>query len=565
MSVENGDTEPPTEPEVASARLDSWKEIAAYLKRDPRTVRRWEHLEGLPVRRHLHGKRASIYGFASEIEAWLKTRSVASREQLPKNGAPQGAAAPGLRTEQLARRTRPVFLAILPLRNLSGEPAQERFADGLTEEIITEVGQFCPKRLRVIGLTSVLQYKQSPKTIGEIGRDLGPDYVLEGGIRRYGNRVRLTARLIAARDEANIWADSYEIRLPAVFSLQQGLARQVAKTLAAELKVPAARTQHQLVFPKTAAFNAYIEARAYFLPTENEIKKNFEHLYMAIEHDPKFAPSYAELAHMYLIRLFWSFPPVVAHARVRGLASRCLELDSGLARAHTVMAGFYLLGDRNWPRAQTSSRRAIKLNPSDPWARIIRAAYHIVVEEAENAMEELEQARQLGPQSAELGQWLVLLAYCARRYDWAIERGQEMLRLDPFPSATHGVLGACHAQKGNNALAVQHCEAATQPGAAPFMVLARTASTYALVGDRDAAERLVQELVARVEKEYVRYIFLAEASVALENAEQTLDWLEKAYEQRDSLLVFLKADPRFDRLSGHPRFRKLLRRIGLQR
>jgi tetratricopeptide (TPR) repeat protein len=313
----------------------------------------------------------------------------------------------------------------------------------------------------------------------------------------------------------------------------------------------------------TSAHNAYIEGRTFFLPTDRDIKKKLESLYIAIERDPKFAPSYAELALAYFICIFRDNPPVVTFARMRELASRCLELDSSLARAHTVMAAFYLFGARNWPRAQASSKRAVKLNPSDPWARIIRAAYHIVVEEPENAMKELEQARQLGPKSAELTQWSVVFGFYARHYDWAIECGQEMLQLDPFPGSIHAVLGACFAQKGNNALAVQHCEAATALGKGPFVGHARAASTYVLAGNRTAAERLLQELVVAEEREYVRYMFLAQASVALGNDERTLDWLEKAYEQSDPLLVFLKADPSFDPLLGLPRFRRLLRRIGL--
>lgn len=179
-------------------------------------------------------------------------------------------------------------------------------------------------------------------------------------------------------------------------------------------------------------------------------------------------------------------------------------------------------------------------------------------------MKELEQARQLGPKSAELTQWLVVFGFYARHYDWAIECGQKMLQLDPSPGSIHAVLAACFVQKGDNALAVQQCEAAIALGMGPLVGQARAASTYALVGNRDTAERLFEELIATQEKEYARYIFLAQASVALGNAERTLDWLERAYEQRDPLLVFVKADPSFDPLLGLPRFRRLLRRIGLQ-
>jgi TolB-like protein len=229
----------------AGPRLDSWKEIATYLKRDPRTVRRWEREEGLPVHRHRHHKKSTVYAFASEVDAWRVERRVAKGAvRLPQaltSERSRGDASEALQQES----RRPLRLAILPLRNLTGDSEQERFADGLTEEIILEVGQCCPQRLRVIALTSVMQYKQSTKNIGEIGRELGADYILEGGIRRYGRRVRLTARLIAARDQAHVWADSYEVQLPPIFSLQQALARELAVSLSTELQVKPGQGRHQ--------------------------------------------------------------------------------------------------------------------------------------------------------------------------------------------------------------------------------------------------------------------------------------------------------------------------------
>jgi len=190
---------------TAGQRLDSSKEIATYLRRSPRTVRRWEREEGLPVHRHQHRKKGTVYAFAHEIDAWLKSRL---KEERTGHGpvSPTSAPSPssGGELEKRARLGQPIVIAVLPLRNLSGDCDQERFADGLTEELISEIGLCCPNLLRVIAVTSVLQYKKSPKSIQQIGRELGVDYILEGAIRRYGRRVRLTARLIAARDQAHV-------------------------------------------------------------------------------------------------------------------------------------------------------------------------------------------------------------------------------------------------------------------------------------------------------------------------------------------------------------------------
>ncbi len=550
-----------------NTRLESWKEIANYLAHSLRTVRRWERQEGLPVRRHLHGKQGTIYAFTREIDAWRKGRSVTqSAPTLPGGGLPQPPQDFPADTDQRPQPKRPAMIAILPLRNLSGDPEQERFRDGLTEELITEIGQCCPGLLRVIAFTSVIQYKQSPRSIGQIGRELNVDYILEGAIRRYGRRVRLTARLISARDQAHVWADTYEIQLPPLFSMQQSLARHVAVSLANELQITPNRSWRRSIPRSAAPHNAYIEGRSFFfLPSDEDIKKKLEHLYLALDRDPKFARNYAELALVYFVRLFRDYPPIITFKRIEELASKALKLDSRLGRAHALMAAFHLFRARDRPKAEASSRRAAKLNPSDPWARIIRAAYHVVVGEPEKAMEELEQARQLGPQSPEFGYWFAVLAFFARQYDWAIERCQEMLHQEAFLGVAHALLGGCYAQKGDYASALQHCERAREFESGPIVETARACSTYALAGEREAAGRLLQELVDAQEERYVRYMFLAQASVALRDDQQTLEWLEKAFEQHDPVLVFLKADPRFEPLSDNPRFRSLLRRIGLLR
>jgi adenylate cyclase len=548
----------------ARLRLDSWKEIANYLKRGVRTVRRWERQEGLPVHRHSHSKQATVYAFVDELEEWLRGRSMREAAgQSPVLHAAHPSASSGPDTDQKDRQVRPAVLAILPLRNLNVGIDQERFADGLTEELISEIGHCCPNRLRVIALTSVMQYKQSAKSIEQIGKELGADYILEGGIRRYGRRVRLTARLIAARDQAHIWADTYEIQLPPIFSVQQGLAQEVAYSVSVQLHATAEKRPHRATHPSVAAHNAYLEGRSHFLPTEGDSTKSIEHLNLAIERDPKFAPSYAELALAYFRRLFWDFPPIVTFKRIEEYASKALKLDPKFARAHSMLAAFHLFGAWSWSKAERSSRLAIKLNPSDAWAQIIRAACHLVVGELQEAIEGLNRVRRLDPQSQETGVWCAIFAYFARHYDLAIEHCREVLQLDPSSAFVHMVLGLNLAQTSEYASALSHCEKALELGDRSISQVSRACSIYALTGEQQSAERLFQELVTMKETHYTRRIFLAQAAVLLRKDQLTLDWLEKSYEQRDPLLVFLKTDPRFDSISGLSRFRNLLRRIGL--
>ena len=203
-------------------RLDSWKEIAAYLKRSPRTVSRWERQEGLPVHRHLHRKKETVYAFTEKIDAWLKSRG---KEESTGHGLgpPTSGLAPRLAESfiQGVPVGRPILIAVLPLRNLTGNPAKETFADALTDEVIAELGQLSPERLRVIAFTSAAHYRHSGKSIQQIGKELGVDYVVEGGVRWYGRRVRVTARLITVRDQAQVWADSFEIQLPPLFRIRK--------------------------------------------------------------------------------------------------------------------------------------------------------------------------------------------------------------------------------------------------------------------------------------------------------------------------------------------------------
>jgi TolB-like protein/Flp pilus assembly protein TadD len=518
----------------------------------------------LPVHRHVHGKQATLYAFAHEIDSWLKGRSAEKvADQFPAHEASQLAAGRGPDTLQNGLRNRPAIIAVLPLRNLSGDPEEERFADGLTEELISEIGQRSPDGLRVIALTSVMQYKQSSKSIAQIGQELGADHILEGGIRRYGRRVRLTARLVAARDQAHVWAHSYEILLPPIFSMQQALARRVADALSAKLHVTSEKRRHRTTVLDFAAHSTYVEGRSHFLLTPGEITKSIEHLNLAIERDPKFASSYAELAVAYFRRLFWDYPPVVTFRRIQENASKALKLDPKLARAKCMLGAFHLFSEWAWSKADKESREALKLNPSDVWVHIVRAAHLLVIGELQEAMEELGSVRRLDPQSQETGLWFAIFAYIARCYDLAIADCQRILQIDTSYAFTHMGLGLALAQKGEFALALSHCERARELDDSSSLQTSMACTIYALAGERDSAERLYQEFVAAENTEYTRYIFLAHAAIALTKEEAALKWLNKAYEQREPILVFLRIDPRFDSISADPRFRDLIRRIGL--
>ena len=478
-------------------RLDSTKEIANYLKRSPRTVHRWEREEGLPVHRHQHRKKGTLYAYASEIDDWLKGR-VKKEGEARTAVPPTSSLAVGLaEISKLAVPSgRPVLIAVLPLRNLGGNPAKESFADALTDEIISELSQVSPQHLRVIAFTSVAHYKDSTKTIQQIGEELRVDYVIEGGVRWYGRRVRMTARLIAARDQAQIWADSFEIQLPPVFALQQGLARGLSGTLATRLGLPVTRRPRLDTTCNPAAHDACLLGNHLSKWSEADIKKSLDFFSRAIEIDPNCAPAYAELAYAWFrLGYLFDYPPVATLWVTRDLALKALGLDAELCRGHVAMASWNLFGAWNWPEAEGSSRRAVELNPSDGGARIVVAACKLALHRPDEAAEELRQALRLDPLSPMIGVWFVMLGFLVHSYDTTIEGCQKLLLQDTNLPVVHAVLGDCFAQKGDCARAITHGEKARALSQGQIIYTASLSSVYALAGRRTAAERLVQELL----------------------------------------------------------------------
>jgi TolB-like protein len=415
----------------------------------------------LPVHRHHHGKQGTVYALPHELDQWLQDRSGQPQpRQAPKNPQEIPSPEPAITgTEKAA-----LVIAVLPLRNLSDGPEAERFADGLTEELISEIGHCCSHQLRVIALTSAMQYKRSSKTIEEIGKELGVNYILEGSIQRYGDRVRLTARAIAVSDQAHVWADSYEIQLPPIFSLQQSLAEQVADSVSAEFKLAPRKKRACFALPTIAAHSAYLEAKSHLLPTQADTMKSLEQLSLAIDRDPSFAPSYAELALTYFRRLIWDFPPIVTLKRIQENARIALGLDSKLARAHSMLAASHLMGDRCLSKAARQSQMALDLNPSDAWGRLIRAACLLAAGKHDQLAEELTRVPQLDPHSVETCLWFAHLAYIARRHDLAIEYCQKVLHLDSSSALVHLEMAMNLVQTGDHSRALFHCEKARALG-----------------------------------------------------------------------------------------------------
>jgi TolB-like protein len=332
-------------------RLDSWKAIAAYLKRDVRTVQRWERYEGLPVHRKLHGKLSSIYAYTSELDAWWgEGRSVPPSETSP-DAIPQ----------------RPL-LAVLPLRNLSGNHEQDYFSEGLTEELISQLSRLNPQQLGVIARGSAMRYKDTAKDIHQIARELGVSYILDGSVRRNDDRVRIAVQLVGVRDQSHLWAESYDHSLRDILELQSEVARAVTEQIALTLS---AREEERLRSSRPIApeaYESYLRGRFFWNQRSADgLQRATELFERAITIDAGYAPAHAGLADCYALlstTAVGALKPAVAMPKAEAAANRALELDPRLGEAHASLAYAQLFFDWDWSSAEASFRLALEFNPS---------------------------------------------------------------------------------------------------------------------------------------------------------------------------------------------------------
>lgn len=363
--------DPSAQPErTAGERLDSWKEIAAYLNRSVRTAKRWERLESLPIRRHRHEHSSSVWALTSELDAWSLTRQTrrefvagAQAETTVSGEDADGHRPTRWMTPLLAviaaviiltgvayfvfshgpssPTNVPALLAVLPMVNLSETPRDDYLSDGLTEDLITELGTAEPTRLSVVARTSAMYYKHTRKRVDEIARELGVDYVLESSIRRRENRIRITAQLIDARTQRHVWAEQYERDLDDIGNVQSDVVRAIGRAVSVRLTNGnrALRVAPERRPKDSETFHLYLRGLyEYNKRTAEGFHQAIEHLTAAIERDPTYARAYAGLADTYAVMGSYGMMPISdSHPRGRALALKALEIDDTLAEAHAAL------------------------------------------------------------------------------------------------------------------------------------------------------------------------------------------------------------------------------------
>ncbi len=455
-------------------------------------------------------------------------------------------------------------IAVLPLRNLSGDAEQEYFADGMTEALITDLAKI--RALKVTSRTSVMPYKSASKPLPQIARELGVEGLVEGSVQRAGNRVVVTAQLIRASSDTHLWAERYERDLRDVLLLQGEVARTIAREVQAAVEPDESRRLAPSRPVDREAYEAYLKGRHWWNKrTEQGYEKAREYFAQAVGKDPEYALAYSGLADSYATPAVKRMvAPAEAFAKATEAATRALALDDTLAEAHTSLAYIKTFGDQDWPGADAEFRRAIELDPGYAFARQWHAALLVFLGRNEEAIAEARKSVELDPLSLIINRDLGMTLYLARDHDGAIAQLLKTLEIDPDFAPAHVSLGSAYSERGRHPEAIAECEKAVRLSRDPGS-MASLARVYARGGRRKDALDLLAALARRSEHNYVSPFDFAIVHAGLGDKEQALMALEKAYEERSAGLGYIRNHPAFDSLRDEPRFRALLRRLGLER
>ena len=456
-------------------------------------------------------------------------------------------------------------LVVLPFANLSSDPTQEYFSDGLTEEMITQLGRLCPGRLGVIARTSAMLFKRSSKSASEIGRELAADYLLEGSVRTDGERIRITAQLIETRTEVHLWADTYDRSLGETLNLQTDVAAHIARSLAIELVPDQVDVLGRATPRRTEAYQAYLKGRYHWNRGGLDgIRSAISYYERALELDPDFAAAHSAMARARIALANHAKQPSRAFledAKVSAL--RAIELDRGISDAHLALAEIRRTLEWNWRTAESEYRTAIALSPSCESAHRFYAQFLAAMSRFGEAKAEADRACDVDPFCLVVSTSAAWVRYAAGEFDTAIDRTRHVLDMDPAYIPARRVLGAALLGAGRPGDALVELAAAVGPDEDDPISLAWLAHAKALAGARDEAGAIVAKLESNARTVYVPGYHLALAHTGLGNRDAAFAWLERASSDREPAIVNLKVEPRFEPLRRDARYDVLLRRIGL--
>jgi TolB-like protein/DNA-binding winged helix-turn-helix (wHTH) protein/Tfp pilus assembly protein PilF len=454
-------------------------------------------------------------------------------------------------------------IVVLPMQNLSGDPAQEYFADGMTDALIGDLAQL--GALRVISRTSAMHYKGTNKSLPEIARELKVDGVVEGTVQRSGDRVHVRAQLIHAPSDSHLWVAEYDRDLRDALDVQS----EVARAIAGEVRIKITPAEERRLVSKRViareAIDNYLQGR-YFLNrrTEQNLRKAIEFFESAIHADPNYAQAYAGLADCYNqlgTVMIGVMPSLEARKSAETAAQKALEIDNDVAEAHATL-GYVNYFNWKWASAEEEFKRSVELNPNYASAHSQYAHYLVAQGRFDEALAETNRAQELDPLSLSISAGRAFILENARHYDEAIEQLRRIISIDPDHYQAHWFLGLTYVANGQIDEAIATAEKAVAVSGRAPAALGVLGLAYGTAGNNREAHKLLNELTQLQKRRYVSPMAFTFVYIGLGDKDQAFVWLEKSYQERSNHLAFFKVSPTVDRLRSDPRFAELLQRIG---
>lgn len=454
-------------------------------------------------------------------------------------------------------------LVVLPFDNLSPDSRDEYLADGMTEELISALSRI--PGLSVIARTSAMHYKATDKTVAEVARELGVQSVLEGSVRRAGSKLRISIRLVDPVREVDLWSTVYDPNLEDVFAVQRDIATRIGRALKIRLARPKGPAVDSVSPPHANAHDLYLRGRFQWnLRSEGGLREAIRLFEQSVAADRTFALAYCGIADAWAQLGWLEFAaPTDAFPKARDAAEKALALDERLAEAHASLGFVRFLYERNWEGAESELQRAIVLNPGYPIGHQFHADYLKARGRFDEAMAEMRRALELDPVSMAVNTGFGHVLYLARDYDAAIQQYRKSLEIDPNFGPAHLWFGRPYLQKGMFDEAIAEIQKAVDSSGGSTISLAVLAHAYASAGKRAESLAILEGLLERTRTRYTPSYWIALVHVGLGDTAQAMAWLERAYEERSSWLVWIGVEPRFDPLRSEPRFSSLLRRMRL--
>ena len=604
-------------------RLESWGEIASYLRREIRTVQRWEDKLGLPIHRLPVGKISSVYAYPSELDRWYHEREPgpdkdgdlsddpSSSGILRPNGLPIRAPSPngvtdsgtqsnsGVQLQKAFYRRRAAWLVglaslvvvgvfsvlatswypsvsflprgatpldakirlfVRPFQNIAGDPGQAEFTEGLTNELNTRLGRLDPKHLGVIAPTSSKQL--GGKSIAELEPLLKLNYVLEGSVRRASNQVRIDVSLISAKEQTPLWSDSYTENLADILKVQDKVAEAVAQKLLLNLPPATAANSAATVDPE--GYNSYLRGRRFW--TVRDLSRSVPAFEDAVRKLPQYVPAHSGLAASYAV--MGETPndvvaPSISAPRAKAEAQRALAMDPANAEAHFVLGNLAMSFDFDFPTAEREFRQAISLEPNNPTAHQWLAQYLMTQNRLAEAQLETLKALELDPVSPIFTAARGETFYYAHDFDSAI--AQAKLTIEQSPNFLYAELwlASAYREKKMYGEALQHFRAASSLAPDNAALLSVLGHALAVSGDRQGALNVLGQIQAMSHKRYVPSVYMAGIYLGLGDNANTFVYMNRAVDEHNDRLIYLAVDPMADPIRSDPRFQALLARIHL--